>query len=59
MKKIRALALMSALAMVGSFGAAQAADPIIIKFSHVVAPDTPKGNGDVYKRQQNICAYAR
>ena len=45
MKKIRALALMSALAMVGSFGAAQAADPIIIKFSHVVAPDTPKGKG--------------
>jgi C4-dicarboxylate-binding protein DctP len=25
--------------------AAQAAPPIVIKFSHVVAPDTPKGNG--------------
>jgi C4-dicarboxylate-binding protein DctP len=26
-------------------GAAEAADPIVIKFSHVVAPDTPKGKG--------------
>ena len=24
---------------------AQAANPVVIKFSHVVAPDTPKGNG--------------
>ena len=26
-------------------GAALAADPVVIKFSHVVAPDTPKGKG--------------
>ena len=25
--------------------AVQAADPILIKFSHVVAPDAPKGRG--------------
>ena len=35
-------AILAALAMAASFGAwAQA--PIVIKFSHVVAPDTPKG----------------
>jgi C4-dicarboxylate-binding protein DctP len=27
------------------FGSARAQGPIVIKFSHVVAPDTPKGNG--------------
>jgi C4-dicarboxylate-binding protein DctP len=34
----------AALATVG-FGSARAQAPIIIKFSHVVAPDTPKGKG--------------
>jgi C4-dicarboxylate-binding protein DctP len=27
------------------FGSARAQGPIVVKFSHVVAPDTPKGNG--------------
>ncbi|MCM2473514.1 TRAP transporter substrate-binding protein [Rhizobium sp. CG5] len=37
----------AAVAVSASFlaSAASAADPIIIKFSHVVAPDTPKGKG--------------
>src|ERR1700712_4845319 len=34
----------AALATVG-FGSARAQGPIVIKFSHVVAPDTPKGKG--------------
>ena len=34
----------AALATVG-FGTARAQAPITIKFSHVVAPDTPKGKG--------------
>ena len=34
----------AALATVG-FGTARAQAPINIKFSHVVAPDTPKGKG--------------
>lgn len=34
-----------ALAAIGVMGAAQAAEPIVIKFSHVVADDTPKGKG--------------
>ncbi len=38
MKKI-----LSLLLLLASASAAQAADPIIIKFSHVVANDTPKG----------------
>jgi len=33
------------LAAIGVMGAAQAAEPIVIKFSHVVADDTPKGKG--------------
>ncbi len=40
------LAAAAALAASGPMAArAQAAGPIVIKFSHVVAPDTPKGNG--------------
>lgn len=31
--------------LIGSAGTAQAQDPIVIKFSHVVANDTPKGQG--------------
>lgn len=46
MKK-RALFLM-ALAVVLSFTTAALADPIIIKFSHVVAVDTPKGEAAEY-----------
>ena len=35
----------AALAATGGFGTARAQAPILIKFSHVVAPDTPKGKG--------------
>ena len=41
--KIRALLV--GLVAVGLSAAAVAADPIVIKFSHVVANDTPKGKG--------------
>ena len=41
MRKITiAIASLATLALIGP---AAAADPIIIKFSHVVAPNTPKG----------------
>ena len=40
--KLRAAAALFVLAM-GISGVANAAGEIIIKFSHVVAPDTPKG----------------
>jgi C4-dicarboxylate-binding protein DctP len=43
---LRRLVLASAVAALSAFSfAAQAQTPIIIKFSHVVAPDTPKGKG--------------
>jgi C4-dicarboxylate-binding protein DctP len=38
-------ALLAAAATLICMGTAQAQAPIIIKFSHVVAPDTPKGKG--------------
>jgi len=42
--------LLSTLAIV-PFGAAHAQQPIVIKFSHVVAPDTPKGRAaDYFKK---------
>src|SRR5204862_4967876 len=40
----RRAACAASLTLMFSIGA-QAQAPIIIKFSHVVAPDTPKGNG--------------
>ncbi len=40
-----ALAACAAAALTFSAGSALAQAPIIIKFSHVVAPDTPKGHG--------------
>jgi len=44
MKNILAAGIFTAMiALVG--GAASADEPIVIKFSHVVAPDTPKGKG--------------
>ena len=43
MRKI--LVLAAAAAMAFGAGIASAADPIVIKFSHVVADDTPKGHG--------------
>ncbi len=44
-------ALLSALALGVASLAVQAADPIVIKFSHVVAPDTPKGRAaDYFKK---------
>ncbi|NHC60693.1 TRAP transporter substrate-binding protein [Paenalcaligenes suwonensis] len=42
MKKIFTLTLVASALMATS---AWAADPLVIKFSHVVAPDTPKGKG--------------
>jgi C4-dicarboxylate-binding protein DctP len=46
MKSGIALAAIAALLMVG--GVASAQQPIVIKFSHVVAVDTPKGKGAEY-----------
>ena len=43
MKNFLAAGLFAALAL--TVGPAQADEPIVIKFSHVVAPDTPKGKG--------------
>jgi len=49
MKSRLALAAIAALLMVG--GVASAQQPIVIKFSHVVAVDTPKGKGaDYFKK---------
>ncbi len=48
---MRIAALFSALVLSITTFASQAADPIIIKFSHVVAPDTPKGRAaDYFKK---------
>jgi len=44
MRKIFLLAI-ATLAL--AIGPAQAQAPIVIKFSHVVAPDTPKGKGSL------------
>jgi len=45
------LALATAVATTLATPAAQAADPLVIKFSHVVAPDTPKGRAaDYFKK---------
>jgi C4-dicarboxylate-binding protein DctP len=41
-------ALLSALVLGVATFASQAAEPILIKFSHVVAPDTPKGRAAEY-----------
>jgi C4-dicarboxylate-binding protein DctP len=41
--KYYAIAAMAA-GLLTLVGPAQAQSPIVIKFSHVVAPDTPKGN---------------
>ncbi len=40
--------VLSALSLAFATFTAQAADPIVIKFSHVVAPDTPKGRAAEY-----------
>ena len=43
--------VLSALALAFTAFTTQAADPIVIKFSHVVAPDTPKGRAaDHFKK---------
>src|SRR5215216_5858279 len=45
---IRFLGIATAAAVVCALTtSAQAQSPIVIKFSHVVSPDTPKGNGAV------------
>jgi C4-dicarboxylate-binding protein DctP len=43
MKRIALAA--AALALSAAFATAQAQQPIVIKFSHVVAENTPKGKG--------------
>ncbi|SDL26289.1 C4-dicarboxylate TRAP substrate-binding protein DctP [Pseudomonas indica] len=50
MFKTTAKALVCALSL-GIAGLAQAADPIVIKFSHVVAEHTPKGQGALLFKQ--------
>jgi C4-dicarboxylate-binding protein DctP len=50
MFKLTAKALACA-AMLSCVGLAQAADPIIIKFAHVVADNTPKGQGALLFKQ--------
>jgi len=50
MFKLTAKALACALSL-SIAGMAQAADPIVIKFSHVVADHTPKGQGAVLFKQ--------
>jgi C4-dicarboxylate-binding protein DctP len=45
---MRVAALLSALALSIATLSSQAAEPIVIKFSHVVAPDTPKGRAAEY-----------
>lgn len=42
-KKVLFMVLAVAMMLVASVGSALAADPIVIKFSHVVAENTPKG----------------
>ncbi len=49
--KYRMLSWLFAL-MVGLVGSAAASDPIVIRFSHVVAPDTPKGKAADYFKQR-------
>src|ERR1700744_4493303 len=44
MKNLLAAGVFAAVALLVA-GPVRADDPIIIKFSHVVAPDTPKGKG--------------
>ena len=44
MKNILAAGIFTAMIALVA-GPAAADDPIVIKFSHVVAPDTPKGKG--------------
>ena len=41
-------ALFSVTALVVAASVAQAADPILNKLSHVVAPDAPKGRGAIW-----------
>ncbi len=54
----RALAAGTALLLLS--GAALAQAPIVIKFSHVVAPDTPKGRGaDKFKELAESTPTAR
>src|SRR5450759_5661719 len=42
---MKRFSLFAVVAMMLAFGVAQAQQPIILKFSHVVAEDTPKGKG--------------
>lgn len=53
MKKIfKSLVLPVALSAVGMFGTAQAQSPVVIKFAHVVADSTPKGQGALLFKQK-------
>jgi C4-dicarboxylate-binding protein DctP len=46
--KFRSFVALAAVALIASAGTAAAQQPIVIKFSHVVALDTPKGKGAEY-----------
>jgi C4-dicarboxylate-binding protein DctP len=46
--KVRLLLALAAALLIGWVGSATAQQPIVIKFSHVVALDTPKGKGAEY-----------
>ncbi len=46
--KVQLAVAMAASALLASAGVASAQQPIVIKFSHVVAVDTPKGKGAEY-----------
>ena len=47
------------VALLLAFATTASAAPIVIKFSHVVAPDTPKGKGALLNglpRRRNTCS---
>jgi C4-dicarboxylate-binding protein DctP len=48
----RALAPLAAAALLAAAGAARAAEPIVLRFSHVVAVDTPKGQAAEFFRRR-------
>ncbi|NLA89287.1 MAG: TRAP transporter substrate-binding protein [Alcaligenaceae bacterium] len=51
-KTFKALALPLALSVAGFIGTAQAQSPVVIKFSHVVAETTPKGQGAILFKEK-------
>src|SRR5436190_22048847 len=45
--RMRKIFMLAIAAFALALGPAQAQRPIVVKFSHVVAPDTPKGKGSL------------